>query len=88
VPTDLPSGLMREGFGVMLAVGAPFVLGLLTVGLIVGLLQAATQINDSALGFLPRLITGLLVAYFTGHYAVERLSHYFAAALRSMSGQM
>jgi flagellar biosynthetic protein FliQ len=79
---------MREGFGVMLAVGAPFVLGLLTVGLIVGLLQAATQINDSALGFLPRLITGLLVAYFTGHYAVERLSHYFAAALRSMSGQM
>jgi flagellar biosynthesis protein FliQ len=88
MPTDLPSGLMREGFAVLLAVGAPFVLGLLIVGLVVGLLQAATQINDSAIGFLPRLLTGLLIAYFTGHYALERLSHFFAAALRGMSGQM
>ncbi len=88
MPTDLPYALMREGFAVMLAVGGPFVLGLIVVGLIVGLLQAATQINDSALGFLPRLVTGLLIAYFTGHYAVERLSHYFAAAMQGLSGQM
>jgi flagellar biosynthesis protein FliQ len=86
--TDLPTALMREGFGVMVAVGWPFVLGLLVVGLIVGMLQAATQINDSAIGFLPRLIAGLLVAYFTGYYVVERLSQYFAAALRTMSGRM
>jgi flagellar biosynthesis protein FliQ len=88
MPTDLPSGLMREGFGVMLAVGWPFIVGLLVVGLVVGLLQAATQINDAAIGFLPRIITGLLVAYFAGHFAIERLSHYFAAALRTMSGHM
>ncbi len=86
--TDLPSGLVREGFGVLLAVGGPFVLGLVIVGFIVGLLQAATQINDSAIGFLPRLVTLLLIAYFTGHYALERLSHYFAAALRGMSGHL
>jgi flagellar biosynthesis protein FliQ len=86
--TDLPSGLMREGFAVMLAVGGPFILGLVIVGLLVGLLQAATQINDPAVGFLPRLMTGLLLAYFTGHYALERLATYFAAALRGMSGHM
>ncbi len=86
--TELPSSLMREGFGVLLAVGAPFVLGLVIVGLVVGLLQAATQINDAALGFLPRLLTGLLIAYFMGHYTLERLSHYFAAALRGMSGHL
>lgn len=84
--TELPAALMREGFGVLLAVGGPFVLGLVVVGLLVGLFQAATQINDSAIGFLPRLLTGLLIAYFTGHYTLERLSNYFAAALRSMSG--
>jgi flagellar biosynthesis protein FliQ len=49
-------------------------------------LQAATQINDPAVGFLPRLVTGLLVAYFSGHWVMERLSNYFAAALRSMAG--
>jgi flagellar biosynthesis protein FliQ len=62
------------------------VIALLVVGLVVGLLQAATQINDSAVGFLPRLVTGLLVAYFSGHWVMERLSNYFAAALRSMAG--
>jgi flagellar biosynthetic protein FliQ len=46
---------------------------LLVVGLLVGLLQAATQINDPAVGFLPRLVTGLLVAYFTGPWVIERL---------------
>jgi flagellar biosynthesis protein FliQ len=85
---ELPSSLMREGFSVLLAVGGPFMLGLLIVGFIVGLLQAATQINDSALGFLPRLLTGLLIAYVTGHYALERLATYVAGALRGMSGHM
>jgi len=84
--SELPAGLMREGFGVMIAVGGPFLLALLVVGLVVGLLQAATQINDPAVGFLPRLVTGLLVAYFSGHWVMERLSNYFAAALRSMAG--
>jgi flagellar biosynthetic protein FliQ len=86
--TDLPGSLMREGFGVLAAVGGPFVLSLLVVGLVVGLLQAATQINDPAVGFLPRLVTGLLVAYFTGPWVLERLSHYLAAAFRGMSGRM
>ena len=86
--TDLPSGLMREGFAVLATVGGPFVLSLLVVGLLVGLLQAATQINDPAVGFLPKLVTGVLMAYFTGPWILERLSHYLAAAFRGMSGQM
>ena len=86
--TDLPSSLMREGFGVLAAVGGPFVLALLVVGLLVGLLQAATQINDPAVGFLPKLLTGVLMAYFTGPWILERLSNYLAAAFRGMSGQL
>lgn len=86
--TDLPSSLMREGFAVIAAVGGPFVIALLVVGLLVGLLQAATQINDPAVGFLPRLVTGLLVAYVSGHWVLERLANYLAAACRGMSGRM
>ena len=85
---DLPSSLMREGFGVLASVGGPFVISLLVVGFLVGLLQAATQINDPAVGFLPRMVTGLLVAYFTGPWVLEKLSHYLAAAFRGMSGHM
>ena len=86
--TDLPSNLMREGFGVLATVGGPFVIALLVVGLVVGLLQAATQINDPAVGFLPRLITGMLVTYFTGHWVLERLARYLVAAFQGMSGHM
>jgi flagellar biosynthesis protein FliQ len=88
VPTDLPSSLMREGFGVLAAVSGPFMISLLVVGLVVGLLQAATQINDSAVGFLPRLLTGVLVAYFAGHWVLERLAHYFASAMAGMAAHM
>jgi len=86
--TELPASLMREGFAVLTAVGGPFVVALLAVGLLVGLAQAATQINDVALGFLPRVVAGILVAYFTGHWVLERLANFFAASLRGLSGHM
>ena len=83
--TDLPSSLMREGFGVLAAVGGPFVVALLVVGLLVGLLQAATQINDPAVGFLPRVLTAVLVAWFAGGWAVERMAQFLAGAMERMS---
>jgi flagellar biosynthetic protein FliQ len=57
----------------------------LVVGLVVGLMQAVTQINDSAIGFLPRLVALVLVCWFAGGWAVERLAQYLAAALQRMS---
>jgi len=42
---DLPSALLREGFAMLATGGGPFVGALLVVGLVVGLLQAATQIK-------------------------------------------
>ena len=43
---EMPAGLMREGFLLLAATAGPFIGGLLVVGLVVGVLQAATQIND------------------------------------------
>jgi flagellar biosynthetic protein FliQ len=82
---DLPTSLLREGFATLATVGGPFVGALLAVGLVVGLLQAATQINDPAVGFLPRLMAAVLVAWFAGGWAVERMAQYLAAALERMS---
>jgi flagellar biosynthesis protein FliQ len=82
---DLPSTLLREGFATLAIVGGPFVGALLVVGLVVGLLQAATQINDPAVGFLPRLMAAVLVAWFAGGWAVERMAQYVAAAFERMS---
>ena len=82
---ELPVSLMREGFAVMAAVGGPFLGALLAVGLVVGLIQAATQINDPAVGFLPRLATGLIVAWIAGGWVVERLAGYLTLAFQRMA---
>ena len=85
MPLDLPSALMREGFAMLAIVGGPFVGALLLVGLVVGLLQAATQINDPAVGFLPRLMAAVLVAWFAGGWAVERMAQFVAGAMQRMA---
>jgi flagellar biosynthetic protein FliQ len=82
---DLPIALLREGFGVLASVGAPFLLALLAVGLIVGVVQAATQINDSALSFLPKLLTGIAMSWMFGSWAMEHLAQYLIVAFNRMS---
>ena len=83
--SELPVGLLREGFTVLASVGGPFLGALLGVGLLIGLLQAATQINDPAVGFLPRLVTGILEAWIAGGWAMERLAGYLGIAFQRMS---
>jgi len=80
----VPAALMREGFTLLASTAGPFIGALLLVGLVVGILQAATQINDPAVGFLPRLAVALLGAWGLGRWVLERYAHYFSDALNRM----
>jgi flagellar biosynthesis protein FliQ len=51
----------------------------------VGVLQAATQINDPAAGFLPRAATAVLVCWLAGPWMAERLAGFLASAVTRMS---
>ena len=82
---ELPNGLMREGFTLLASTAGPFIGGLLLVGLVVGVLQATTQINDPAVGFLPRLTAALLGAWALGHWVLERYAHFLADAMQRMA---
>jgi flagellar biosynthesis protein FliQ len=82
---DLPYALMRDGFVMIATVGAPYMLGLLAVGVVVGLLQAATQVNDPAVGFLPRVIAAVLICWLVGHWSIERLARYVFIAFQKMA---
>ncbi|HUK65945.1 MAG TPA: flagellar biosynthetic protein FliQ [Anaeromyxobacteraceae bacterium] len=83
---ELPSALLREGLVLLGTVGAPLFAAALLVGLLVGVLQAATQINDPATGFLPRAAAAVLVAWFAGPWMVGRLAAFLASAITRMSG--
>jgi len=78
--------LLREGLLVLASVGGPVLAALLVVGLVVGVLQAATQVNDPAVGFLPRAAAGAAVVWLAGSWMVERLSGFLGKALLRMAG--
>ncbi|WP_409456119.1 flagellar biosynthesis protein FliQ [Massilia sp.] len=60
---------------VMLLVMVLVIPGLLT-GLVVALFQAATQINEQTLSFLPRLLITLLAVILAGHWMTTTLMDY------------
>lgn len=46
----------RDALGVTVLLAAPMLLAALATGLLVGLFQAATQINEQTLSFIPKLL--------------------------------
>jgi type III secretory pathway component EscS len=63
---DLVLRACREGLLLVLVLSAPALLASVAVGLVAGIVQAATQIQDQALGFVPKLVVVLLVVAATG----------------------
>ncbi|MES1207565.1 MAG: flagellar biosynthetic protein FliQ [Pseudomonadota bacterium] len=85
---QLPGALLREGFVVLASVGGPYVGALLVVGLAIGIFQAATQINDPAVGFLPRLTAGIVLASVLGRWSIERLAQFLSSAIHRMAERL
>ena len=82
--SDSVAMLFREGLQNTLIAGAPLMVGLLVVGLVVGVLQSATQIQEPAVGAVPRLTTVIVVAIFLGPWMVERLARFLHLAIERL----
>jgi flagellar biosynthetic protein FliQ len=61
---------------VTLKLTLPILLAILGVGLAVAVLQAATQINEMTLTFVPKLIVVALVLAMAGHWMLRTLIEY------------
>jgi flagellar biosynthetic protein FliQ len=79
-------GLAREALWVMLAVGAPGLLAALVVGVLISLLQALTQIQESTLSFLPKLVAILAVQLLTLPFAFTVLGDFTRALFGRIAG--
>lgn len=60
----------------------------LLVGLVIAVFQAATQINEQTLSFLPRLIMTLLMVIFAGHWMLRRLMELFDYLFHNIPGMI
>ena len=69
---------------VMLMVAAPPLLTALAVGLIIGVFQAATQVNEMTLSFIPKVIALVLVLVATGPWMLKTLMNYTEQLIREI----
>lgn len=58
----------------------------LAVGLLVSLFQAATQINEMTLSFIPKLLATVAVLVLGGSYILGALSDYTVRLFQSIPG--
>lgn len=79
--TDLPAILIREGFTLLFYTGAPMFAVLLVIGVLIGMVQAATQINDPSFSFLPRILTAGLLVWALGGSVIEGFAQFFVRAV-------
>ncbi|HEY4144055.1 flagellar biosynthesis protein FliQ [Pinirhizobacter sp.] len=63
----------QQALYIAMLIGAPLLLTALAVGLIIGMVQAATQINEQTLSFIPKLIAMSLVLVVTGPWMLRTL---------------
>jgi flagellar biosynthesis protein FliQ len=84
---EIPASLLHDGLVLVGMVGGPIFLVMLGVGLVVGILQAATQINDSAVGFLPRAAAAAACLWLAGGWMMERMSQFLAQSIVRMGGR-
>jgi flagellar biosynthetic protein FliQ len=54
-------------------ISAPLLLIALITGLVIGMLQAATQINESTLSFIPKLLMLVLTLFVAGPWILRML---------------
>jgi len=74
----------RHALEMTLMLAAPLLLTALAVGLIVGIFQAATQINEMTLSFIPKLLAMAAVLALTGPWMLRTLVEYTRNLIESI----
>jgi flagellar biosynthetic protein FliQ len=74
----------QQGLTMLLMVSAPVLLTILAVGLVVSILQAATQINEPTLSFVPKVVATVAVLAVAGPWMLSTLVDYIRQALQSI----
>ncbi|WP_447591882.1 flagellar biosynthesis protein FliQ [Aquipseudomonas campi] len=73
---EIAVDLFREALWLTAMIVGLMVMPSLLVGLLVAMFQAATQINEQTLSFVPRLLVMLLTLIWAGPWLVRELMEY------------
>jgi len=69
-------------------VAAPLLLAALVSGVVIGMLQAATQINEMTLSFIPKLLALVATIFVAGHWMLQTMIDYTRSLFESIPGML
>ncbi|HEX6246212.1 MAG TPA: flagellar biosynthesis protein FliQ [Polyangiales bacterium] len=75
----------RQMLWTAVLVGGPVILAGVVIGLVVAILQAATQINDSAVAFAPKAVATLVVMVLAGPWMLNQLVEFTRSVLQALA---
>jgi flagellar biosynthesis protein FliQ len=74
----------QQGLFILLMVSAPVLLVVLAIGLVVSVFQAATQINEATLSFVPKIVGAVAVLAVAGPWMMTTLVEYIQRTLQAI----
>lgn len=78
--------LAQQALLTLLLVSSPMLLAALAVGLLVSVFQAATQINEMTLSFIPKLIAVFVAMIIAGPWMTGLMVDYIRRLFSSIPG--
>lgn len=83
--TDGAVELFRNAFFVCCLIAGPALFAALLAGLVVGVLQAATQVNEASISFVCKLIAVGLTFVVLGSWSMNQLVEYTTRTIESIA---
>ncbi|WP_319240716.1 flagellar biosynthesis protein FliQ [uncultured Propionivibrio sp.] len=81
---EIVMNIGRQAIEMTLILSGPLLLIALVVGLIVSIFQAATQINEQTLSFIPKLIGSFIVLIVAGPWMLQMMVDYMRRLFESI----
>ena len=78
--------VFQQAINLALKLSAPMLIVSIVVGLIVAVFQAATQIHEQTLTFVPKLLAIGLLLLMTGSWMISLLTEFFGQLFDIMAG--
>ncbi|MBC7690440.1 MAG: flagellar biosynthesis protein FliQ [Methylotenera sp.] len=80
---EMVMSIGTEAIKTCLLLAGPMLVAAMVIGILVSILQAVTQINESTLTFIPKMVAILLVLVIGGPWMLEVLKQYATQILGS-----
>jgi flagellar biosynthesis protein FliQ len=76
---------LQMAYWTILITASPILAAALVAGLVIGILQAATSVNDATISFVPKLVVVMGTMALASGFMLARMAEYFAVVFETIS---